>query len=279
MLEDEIAAVLAEPLEGFVEARTARAKELRAAGQKEEAASLTKVRKPTRLLWDLVDLGRRHPDERSAAAAAAEDLAAAQSGEGGDVRELFGRFRAALGALTELADDPALGLALRSVLADPGAREAWVGGHLLTLPQDASDAAAPGRPTRRGSTGPTRGARRRAREDRATETQGAGATPPTAAAAGKDEVSGRRAEREARRLAEVAEAARRRDRDVVQRAEREWRTTEEASDALARQVDGLEQRIADLETELGHVQDDLEAAEQAEDEAARRLGEATKRLD
>lgn len=278
-IDEEIATLLAEPLDRFVEARTARVKELKAAGLTDAAAALAKIRKPSRVVWHLVDLGRRHPDEGAAAVTAADDLESAQSGGGGDVRGRLDRFREAIGTLTRVGDDPSLGLALRSVLADREARQAWADGRLLVLPQAGRpDTAIPEAPKQSSESEP-RLAERRARRDAVAEVGDQGDGHRSAVVTGEDEVSSRRAKREARREAEAADTARRRAREAVQIAEREWQTAEDTRAALAREVDDLEQRIADLQIDLDRARDRLETAEGAEADASRRVDEAREGLD
>ena len=84
----------------------------------------------------------------AAAAAVAEQVEEAMGG-GGGVRQLLTRFREVVGEVAALADKLdgtvdrlQVGLALREVLGDPAAREAWVEGRLLALPGD-EDVAAP----------------------------------------------------------------------------------------------------------------------------------------
>lgn len=142
---DDVAALLALPPEEFVAARTARVRALRAEGARVEATALAAVRKPNRLTWAVGEVGRRHPVEVAEVLAAATELAAAQAG-GGGARQALRRFRSAVDALAARAPDvdPALdpaavGLALRTVLADPSARQEWAEGRLLTLPSGGAD--------------------------------------------------------------------------------------------------------------------------------------------
>lgn len=79
------------PLSEFIAARDARAKELRAAGNKDEAAEVKQARKPSLAAWALNQAARRHPEEVDGLLEAAETLADAQraalSGDAGDLRE------------------------------------------------------------------------------------------------------------------------------------------------------------------------------------------------
>lgn len=86
------------PLPEFVPARDALARELRAAGRREQSAAVKRARKPTLAAWALNQAARRHPDEVSALLAAGRALAAEQqSALAGDATGL----REAGRALTE----------------------------------------------------------------------------------------------------------------------------------------------------------------------------------
>lgn len=79
------------PLEDFTPARDALAKELRAAGRKDEAAEVKGLRKPSVAAWALNHAARRHPEAVERLRAAGVDLRAAQddalSGDAGRLRE------------------------------------------------------------------------------------------------------------------------------------------------------------------------------------------------
>jgi hypothetical protein len=79
------------PLEEFTPARDALAKELRAAGRKDEAAEVKSLRKPSLAAWALNRAARDHPDAIGRLRAAGADLRAAQteamSGDAGRLRE------------------------------------------------------------------------------------------------------------------------------------------------------------------------------------------------
>lgn len=149
--DDELVALLAVSLDTFVAERTARVKALKADRRKEEAAALGKVRKPSRLVWALGEVARRHPDEVTAVTVAAGDVETAQSGAGGSMREALSQLRQGLAGIVARAtevdralDEADITLAVRSVLADPDARQAWIDGLLLALPSEV--APSPGAP-------------------------------------------------------------------------------------------------------------------------------------
>jgi chromosome segregation ATPase len=154
----DLVALLSAPPEEFVAVRTARAKELRAEGRRDEAAALSKVRKPVRLVWAVGEVARRDPELAAEAIAGAEDAEAAMAGSGDDIRtvlaryrELTGRVGSAGGKIDRSVDRAALELGLRQVLADPAARTAWLEGRLVALPgedQTPADELAPRRARR-----------------------------------------------------------------------------------------------------------------------------------
>jgi len=78
-------------LEEFTPARDALAKELKAAGRKDEAAEVKSLRKPSVAAWALNRAARDHPDAVERLRAAGADLRAAQeealSGDAGRLRE------------------------------------------------------------------------------------------------------------------------------------------------------------------------------------------------
>lgn len=79
------------PLEEFTPARDALAKDLKAAGRKDEAAEVKSLRKPTLAAWALNRVARDHPDAIEQLRAAGADLRAAQeealSGDAGRLRD------------------------------------------------------------------------------------------------------------------------------------------------------------------------------------------------
>ena len=79
------------PLEEFTPARDALAKELKAAGRKDEAAEVKSLRKPSVAAWALNRVAREHPDAveslRSAGAVLREAQEEAMSGDAGRLRD------------------------------------------------------------------------------------------------------------------------------------------------------------------------------------------------
>jgi hypothetical protein len=281
--DDEITALLAEPLDRFVEVRAARVKELKAAGEPGVAKALAKVRKPQVLVWAVGELARRHPDEAAEAAEVAADLEEATTGGEGDIRALLTQFREAIASLMQRADaleadTSQVGLALRSVLGDADARDAWVGGRLLALPEQG------------GFGGPAdlagfATAPKPAPRSTATKRPSAKATSPAAKRGttdkgddGDDDARSRaeaerREREEAERRAEE-EAARRRRQEAVDEAAEQLDAARGRREEAAAAVEALEARLADLQAELDEARTALEVAESGEEDAASRLGEA-----
>lgn len=251
---DELTALLEEPLDRFVEARTARVKALRADGRRDEATALAKVRKPTKLVWAVGEVARRHPDAATEALEVAGELEAAQAA-GDAVRPALRRFREVLSTLAPLADQvggPDLageaGLALRAVLADPDRRQDWAGGRLATLPGDTPEAGA--RPDPASLPGSTQATRR----------QQAAARHEEAARQREDAERQRATEARARVVADLEAAG-------------EQRRKAEAV------VADVAKRLAALDEERGQLRRDLRAALRSAAAAGRHEAEVTSRRD
>jgi hypothetical protein len=128
---DRIAAIYGGPLDEFVSARDALARELRQAGDREGAAEIKALRKPRALAWALDAAALAAPDALADLAAAVDEAGQAQAG-GGDVRAALANLRTAeaevVAAAVEAAaaqgqrlEPSAAGGALRAVIADPEA--------------------------------------------------------------------------------------------------------------------------------------------------------------
>jgi hypothetical protein len=77
-LREEVGRLTAGPLTDFVASRTARARELKAAGRVDLARELTGCRKPTVPAWGADQLAHHHPDELDALFAAADRVRGTQ---------------------------------------------------------------------------------------------------------------------------------------------------------------------------------------------------------
>jgi hypothetical protein len=83
----------AAPLDEFTSRRNALAKELSSAGEKERAAEVKRLGKPSAAAWTLNQLARTDPSGVGELLQTAEKLRAAQRGEGGDLRSLNAEVR------------------------------------------------------------------------------------------------------------------------------------------------------------------------------------------
>jgi len=136
------------PLEEFTPARDALAKELKAAGRKEEAAEVKALRKPSLAAWALNRAARDHPDAIEALRSAGADLRQAQqealSGDAGRLREASRALSVEIDRVATLAADALrsagrpgtaaqqekLASTLRTAAVDDGAGEALARGVL-----------------------------------------------------------------------------------------------------------------------------------------------------
>src|SRR4030088_1284711 len=79
-LDDVVAQLLARPLNEFTSRRNARAKELKAAGQRELAAEVAALKKPPVAVWAVNQLARRNKPVLERLRRAGEAVVQAQSG-------------------------------------------------------------------------------------------------------------------------------------------------------------------------------------------------------
>src|SRR4051794_26711608 len=147
-LEERIDALYAGPLEEFIAARDALAKELRAHKDKDGAATVKALRKPTVAAWAVNQIVHRSGDDVRALVDIGDDLRAAHEalleghGDGG-VREATAKRRKAVGDLTDRAvaelgggaageaQREAISRTFDAAVADPEAAETVVGGRLI----------------------------------------------------------------------------------------------------------------------------------------------------
>ncbi|MDQ1569033.1 MAG: hypothetical protein QOF96_3913 [Actinomycetota bacterium] len=175
------------PLEEFTPARDALAKELKAAGRKDEAAEVKALRKPTLAAWALNRAARDHPDAVERLRAAGADLRAAQNEAlAGDASRLRDAGRAladevdrvsglaadalrAAGRPATAAQQEKLAATLRTAAVDDTAGDALARGVLVDdleatgfslLSSGSGDLSAPESATGRGEARPSRSADR-----------------------------------------------------------------------------------------------------------------------
>ena len=105
MADDPIDVLYGLPLEDFVARRDALAKELRAGGDREGAAEVKRLAKPTRAAWSVNRLARERPEEIQALVEAGAALAGAQEAllGGADADVLRGAAEAARALVDALA--------------------------------------------------------------------------------------------------------------------------------------------------------------------------------
>ncbi|MET0816590.1 MAG: hypothetical protein ABWZ67_03505, partial [Solirubrobacteraceae bacterium] len=99
---DPVQRLYAVPLEDFVAERKQVAKELRAAGEKDRAAELAKLPKPTPPAWALNALARERPDVIAAWVDVADALRAASADPGPGLRDAMAAHREATAQLVQL---------------------------------------------------------------------------------------------------------------------------------------------------------------------------------
>lgn len=143
-LDAAIADVCRGSLEGFVAKRDALAKELRAAGRRDDAGTVKSLRKPSRPAWALDAVALEDPAAVEGLAEALAEAIEAQT-TGGDLRAAFDHLRERVRSVAAAAADTAraeghpvdqAGLvpALSAVVADTEAFEALRAGRLTAIP-------------------------------------------------------------------------------------------------------------------------------------------------
>jgi hypothetical protein len=286
------------PPEEFVAARTAARDRAKAAGDKELAADIAALPKPSTAAWVCNLLVRAQPEEIAQLVELGGMMREAQLSLSGEQMKELGRQRSqVVAALTRQArglahqqgHDVSTSIAeqvegtLRAAVADPGAGEALLGGRLtgaLTYtglgPVDLGGAVAT--PIRSGGRTPAPAPARAPSPKRA-----AGRTRPDDAERARRAEEKRRREAEEQRRRELAQA----EQDAAE-ATAVARDTAAAADAAERRVaelrsleEELRARVAELEAELRRTQQrarttgtDMTEAERRRDAAARRADTA-----
>ena len=247
------------PLNEFIAARDALAKELRAAGRKDEAAEVKQVRKPSVAAWALNQAARGHPDEVAGLLEAAEALAEAQrsalEGDAGGLREAGRSLNEEVRRVTDRAagflDKPSavqqerMAATLRAAAGDPAGADLLRRGVLV----DDLEPAGFGLEALTGATG-TAPPRRRAPAPKKTE---AGeALEEARRALRRADADAEAAETRAKRRAERAEAAAHRAAEIHREAEALRAEAEEAAGeavAARRRAKEAAAALADLEAD------------------------------
>jgi hypothetical protein len=275
----------------FTAARDDRARQVRAAGQRDEAAAIKKLARPTVSAW-LVNQLARAPDRMTRLYALGAELQEAQRTLAGDrLRELSVQRRELINDLLPAASDlageagqPASAAVLEEVratleaaLADADARAAVQSGRLtkslayagigeVDLSAALALAAVP---------------KSRPGEGRGRPARGAGA-PGETASAGTARAADRSAEGRTQRAADAVRAA----QATADEAAAALDEAERAVGGVAEQRQFLRRRISHLERELGEARAadaqltrEAKKAERSKDTAARRLATAKRQLD
>jgi hypothetical protein len=262
----------------FTAARDARAKEAKEAGDKDAAAGIKALRKPTVTAWLANQLVRQHADEvrallelgvalREATATLSGPQLRVLSRQRNDVVRALVRKarRLAADAGQAVSEDVARGLeeTLNAALADPAQAELLLEGRLSVQLQHSGYGPA--------ETPPSAGGRKPAAA--AMPARAPGGRQPTAA-------EQRRAERRDRLEQELAQAwpDARAAADARSAAEQQAKQAADEAKGLRRRVDGLRSELASAEDELARATAASEQATKARDAAAAAADRATKRV-
>ena len=271
------------PLEEFTPARDALAKELKAAGQKDEAAEVKRLRKPSLAAWALNRVARDHPDAIDRLRAAGADLRAAQdeamSGNAGRLRDagralvdeidrvssLAAEVLQSAGRPASAAQQEKLASTLRTAAIDDEAGEVLLRGVLVddleptgfSLLGAGPSLAAPARPSR-STTHDGDGRKTLPGSERPAKKPKASKEELEAVDAARRELRRCDAEAEmaatrAKRRAERAEAAAKRVAEAQREAEEARAAAEEAAgeaEAARRAANEAADRLADAEAAL-----------------------------
>ena len=263
--------LFATPPEDFVAARNGLAKALKAAGQKDDAAEVTALRKPTRLVWAVDQLALTDDPTLAPLLEAAE---AVREGGGDDLREAIGDLREAVNAAASAAagrletrptDRADLAAALLAVVADEDATDDLTRGRLLEVPAPDAFGLGLAAPVPRATPRKAPAKAKAAPSDR----------PP-------DQLAIRRATKRQKEAAKEADAANRALARAEKAADAEDEALEDADEESARATSA----VREAEAELAQAQADLERAEDAtaqavdaRDRAATLLAEAHERAE
>ena len=272
-LEAALDELFATPPEDFVAARNGLARELKAAGQKDDAAEVTALRKPNRLVWALDQLALTDDPALAPLLDAAE---AVREGGGDDLRAAIADLREAVNAAASAAagrldtrptDRADLAAALLAVVADEDATDDLTRGRLLEVPvPDAFGL---------GLVAPTPRAAPKKTTAKAKAKAAPSDRPP-------DQLAIRRATKRQKEAAKEADAANR----ALARAEKAADAEDEALEDADEETTRATTAVSEAEAALAQATADLERAEDAaaqavdaRDRAAALLAEAHERAE
>ncbi len=296
----------------FTAARDARAREARQAGQRDDAAAIKKLARPTTSAWLVNQLSRQAPEQLRRLIAVAEALEEAQRTlAGGRLRELSGQRRGVINDLLPCAADIAsragqpastvvmgeVRATLEAALADAAARAAVHAGRLtkplayaglgevdlaaaLALPggeSRAGHAQQAGRQLKPGP-GPGTGTGTRPGPDRrAAARRSASGTAPSGAGA-EPESAAATAEHAAAAVQAAANRAAEAGR-ALQAAERQLAGVAERRQFLRRRIEHLKRELGEASGEDAELARTTRESEQHRAAAARELRVANRQLD
>jgi hypothetical protein len=287
------------PLEDFVAERKQVAKELREAGDREAAAEVAKLPKPTPPAWALNQLARSEPDAVGAWLDAAEELRAVSASPGRGLREAIEAHRDAtrtlLGVVRDRArpggkplSEPMLERVrelLQAATVDAGVAEALRRGVVvesgeapsLTAAGEEGEGAGPDAPS-----GSSRGADRAARPGGSSRASSRAATPRDSSrgARGPSRAEQRRVEKEReaeRKAKERAERQAELERHIAAAEEELARLREDAAERNAA-VAEADERLEDARRALHRTESEASAAHVAADEANDAVATAEREL-
>jgi len=277
----------------FTAARDELSRQARAAGQRDDAAAIRKLAKPTVSAWLINQLARNAPDQIARLSEVGDALAEAQRTLDGDrLRELSAERRQVVNdllpearRLARQAGQPAspavldeVRATLEAALADAGARDAVRSGRLTRAlayaglgEVDLADAMAV--PETRAPAGGPRG-----RRAAGTRTRSAAADK---AAAAQDAAQAQRAEaaRVAAEALAAAEAEAGEAASTLAEADRKLAGVTEQRQFLRRRIDGLKDQLDQAIAEDAQLSRDVRQAQRERDAAARAEAGANLRLD
>jgi hypothetical protein len=293
------------PLEDFVAERKQVAKELREAGDREAAAEVAKLPKPTPPAWALNQLARSEPDAVGAWLDAAEELRAVSASPGRGLREAIEAHRDAtrtlLGVVRDRARpggkplsepmlervrellqaatvDGAVADELRAGrIVEGGEPPAFGAAQALTAAGEGGEGAGPDAPS-----GSSRGADRAARPGGSSRASSRAATPRDSSrgARGPSRAEQRRAEKEReaeRKAKERAERQAELERHIAAAEEELARLREDAAERNAA-VAEADERLEDARRALHRTESEASAAHAAADEANDAVATAEREL-
>jgi hypothetical protein len=262
----------AAPLEDFVAERTRLAKELRAAGDRDAAAEVARLPKPTAPAWALNRFAREQPGVVGKWLDVAEALRAASADPGPELREAMAAHREATSGLIAAVRDQArpngrplsepmierLRALLQTALTDPEQGERLRAGRIVEGDEDEDGPALPDPPA---GTRPRSKAKAKAKAE------------PDGKTAAQERRERERAERVAELEARVDDARAQLERRQEQAAERR-----EAAAAAGERLREAQRTLHRSESEASAAEDAAQEARAAAREAERELQTLTAKL-